>query len=226
MTTRGLGLIEHHDARNALYPLPRAAATKSGAIAFKPKAVHHRQYRYWNQNGYPRCTAYGTVTTLSAAHPYNIPPIHPDALYEKIQEFDRSQGRDFGVDGGATVTAALETARALGWISEYRWAYDLPTMQAAILKAPLIVGTDWYAEMWNRDNKGNVVFDPDEDGEWVGGHLYTLNGYEPGRGWRYPSTWDDGDYWISDPLMLRLIRQSGECAQFTEVKLPKLRKSA
>jgi hypothetical protein len=223
------GLQIHHDIRNEKFPL---AAKRPLAVDFTPRPVHHRQYRTYDQGPTPRCTGYGMATLCAAQHEFNVPPISADEWYERNQAHDRAEGRYY--DEGATVVAALETGRDLGIWPAYRWLYTLREMQQAILVKPIVLGTLWFESMWERDEDGNVS-EPDEDEQPVGGHLYIVNAYEVGTGlvdpttgkrlnrWRYPSTWGDGDYWISDRLMHRLLREDGEAAQADEIRLPRVR---
>lgn len=220
------GLRPFHDIRNERYLLSdvvtpmRTARGDAAPITIDVRTIRHRQYAYFDQGNSPECTGYGSVTLLAAAHPFNRPPLSGHEWYVRNVAFDKAHGRDYGADGGATVTAAMEVGRALGFYSAYRWAYTIRTMQLAIQHGPLIVGTAWYDSMWNRDAEG-IVETPADDAEAVGGHLYTLNAFDAHRDlWRYPSTWGDGDYWLPGELVHRLLREDGECAQPDEVKLP------
>jgi hypothetical protein len=221
------GLRPHHDIRNERYliadALPERVYHPLGStepLIYRPQTVHHRQYAHFDQGATPECTGYGSVTLLASADPFNHPPISGHDWYLRNVAFDKAAGRDFGSDGGATVTAAMEVGRALGFYSAYRWAYTIRTMQQAIVRAPLIVGFNWYDKMWDR-NSDNVVREPAPDDEPVGGHLFVLNAYDARHDlWRYPSTWGDGDYWLPGDLVYRLLREDGECAQPDEIKLP------
>lgn len=223
------GLKIFHDIRNERFPL---AAVKPLSTDFVPRSMHHRQYRTYDQGQTPRCTGYGMATLCAAQHEFNVPPISADEWYERNQAHDRAEGRTYSE--GATVVAALETGRDLGIWPAYRWLYTIAEMQQAILAKPIVLGTNWYESMWTRDEFGNVT-EPGDNDEPVGGHLFIVNAYRlvssvrtasgvqvQGR-WRYPSTWGDGDYWISDRLMHRLLRESGEAAQADEIRLPKER---
>jgi hypothetical protein len=197
------GLVIHHDPRNERYllvdSLPRLAVARTGPAEFTPTTRRHRQYAYFDQGQTPECTGYGSVTLLATADPYNKPPLTGHDWYLKNVAFDRAAGRIY--DGGATVTAAMEVGRQLGFYTEYRWAYTMRTMQEAILKGALIAGTYWYDSMFERSPEGIVNAKRDL--------------------WRVPNTWNDGDYFIPGDLMYRLVREEGEIAQPSEIKLPK-----
>jgi hypothetical protein len=215
------GLVIFHDRRNENYLLTDKLPRAVGAAPFVPTTRHHRQYARFDQGATPMCTGYGSVTLLATAHPYNRAPISGVDWYRKNVAFDRAHGRVYSE--GATVTAALEVGRALGYYSEYRWMYTVAVMQQAIVRAPLIAGTLWYDSMFERDEDG-IVGMPGPNESTDAGHLYTINGYDAARDlWRVPNTWNDGDYFIPGDLMHRLLREEGEVAQPTEIKLPTTR---
>jgi hypothetical protein len=216
------GLHIHHDPRNERFLMTRKVS-ETGPVVFKPKTAKHRQYRYYNQGQEPSCTGYGSVTLLATGDPFNVPPITGSAWYILNQEYDRNV-LGLHYSEGATVTAALAVGKNQGYYSEYRWAYEILTMQEAIVKAPLIAGTYWYPSMFTRDDKG-IVKMPGEGESPVGGHLYCINGYDAKRDlWRIPNSWGDGDYFFPGELMHRLLREEGEVAQVDELKLPKAKK--
>jgi hypothetical protein len=228
MTPHDPGLVIHHDPRNEKFllkdSLPRMAVPRSGPVEWKPTTRRHRQYAYFDQGQTPECTGYGSVTLLATADPYNKPPLSGHEWYLKNVAFDRAAGRFY--DGGATVTAAMEVGRALGFWSEYRWSYTMRTMQEAILLGALIAGTYWYDSMFTRDAEG-IVMVPGPNDRTDAGHLFTINGYDAKRDlWRVPNTWADGDYFIPGDLMYRLVREEGEIAQPSEIKLPTAKRAA
>jgi hypothetical protein len=230
VNARGTGLVIHHDQRNENFlltdslPKPKGAR-KAGPSEFVPKTVAHRQYHYFDQsivrerqNG---CTGYSCETAMATAQPFNKDLITGDEWYRLNQLFDRINGRNYGPDGGATVTAAMEVGRSLGVFSEYRWAYMIRTMQEAILRGILIAGTYWYPSMFRRDAEGIVRVPGPNDSAGDLGHQYVIRKYDSRRDiWWVPNTWGDGDYGIPGDLMYRLVREEGEISQPTEIKLP------
>ena len=215
------GMVIHHDIRNENHLAKDGVLRAMGAtspVEFKPSSKLHRQYHYFDQGNNPSCTGYGTATYLATAHEYTKSSIAGSEWYRRNVEFDRSQGRYY--DGGATCVAAFEVARQAGAISGYQWMYSIKEMQQAILLRPIVMGTNWYYEMWDRDPEKIVRFRANQPGQNVGGHFYVLNGYDAQRDlWRNPETWGDGDYWIPGEVMYRLLREDGECA--IAVEFPK-----
>lgn len=217
------GMVIHHDIRNenhlARNGVLRAVAAPGTEAMFKPATKMHRQYQHFDQGNNPSCTGYGTATYLATAHEYTKSNITGAEWYARNVAFDESQGRFY--DGGATCVAAFEVAKKAGAISAYQWMYTVKEMQQAILIRPIVMGTNWYYDMWERDNENIIKFKASDPGQNVGGHFYVLNGYDAHRDlWRNPETWGDGDYWIPGDVMYRLLREDGECA--IAVEIPKL----
>jgi hypothetical protein len=233
------GLVIHHDIRNENYlytdTQPKLVAKRAAKAAEVPiRTVHHRQYRRYDQGNNPSCTGFGMVTYCAAAHEFNAPPISGEEWYAENVKRDQANGLFF--DGGATVTAALETGRALGLWSVYRWIYDLPNLLRALQTRPVVAGTVWYDSMFQRDAEG-IVSRPLKTQRTNAGHLYTIGAYDAARDlldveqtWApYPGEvsmpYGGWVYRIPGELMARLIREEGEIAVPDEVKLPR-RKAA
>lgn len=225
---RNPGLVIHHDIRNENF-LARDGILRKAIQeqtvrpvneGFIPKTKSHRQYKYYDQGQTPKCTAFGTLTYLATANPFNRPTVGKKTLdghelYTMIQQEDIRNGYHF--DEGATVTAALEVARRFGWIERYEWMYTIKSMQQLILIAPLLAGTYWYDSMSERDAEG-IVKSPRSFDTTDSGHLYDIHKYDAKRDiWWVANTWGDGDYGIPGDLMHRLVREEGEIAIATEI---------
>lgn len=232
------GLHVVHDVRNEqwLYTdtQPKLVAARGAAKAeVVVKTKKHHAYRRYDQIG-GSCTGFGPVTYAAVAHEFNVSPIDGLEWYRRNQERDRAQGLNF--EEGATVASSMETGKALGIWTAYRWIYDTANMERAMQTRPLIAGTNWYAEMFERDREG-IVRIPPKTASPVGGHEYTLGAWIKERGlWRVDQTWQPTAaeaslpykgwcYFIPGELMARLVREEGEIAIPDEVKLPKLPKA-
>lgn len=192
------------------------------------KSKAHHQYARFDQALTPKCTGFSGVTYCAAAHEYNRPPVSGDEWYARNQENDRKDGNVF--DEGATVTASMKTGQQLGLWSVYRWIYDVPNMERAIQDRPLLGGTVWYPEMFERDKEG-IVRMPSKTSTPVGGHMFHIGAWNKKRGlWRIDNTWKPEGaelslpykgwcYFIPAELMYRLVREEGEIAVPDEVKL-------
>jgi hypothetical protein len=224
------GLVIHHDRRNEdyLYTDAQPRMVERGA---RPKdedaTVNHRAYARWPQSG-PSCTGFSPVTRCTMAHEFNRAPISGLEWYRRNQERDRKNGLYF--DGGATVTSSMMTGRDLGLWGEVRWVYDEPNLRRALQDQPVEAGTVWYPSMFQRTPDG-VVKMPGKNERPVGGHQYTIGGWIKERGlYRIDNTWEPYPeetsmpyggwvYFVPAELMNRLIREEGEIAVTTEVRL-------
>lgn len=171
---KGLGRVPHFDDRNQNFRIRALVATPA------PIAITSR---YWNstalyldQGNTQACTAYSLLHYMAdgpVTHRGANPLAAPEAVYRLIQSIDRSEGRDYGEDGGATMLAQSKAAVSVGWYGEYRWGYTLDEMVKALLTiGPVLLGTNWREGMMNTDASGRVH----ATGPIVGGHAYVING--------------------------------------------------
>jgi len=94
------------------------------------------------------------------------------ALYHLAQKYDQWPGEDYG---GSSVLGAAKAALHLGFIGEYRWAFNIDDMLRAIATiGPVVCGTTWMNSMFDPLPTGELVIDP-SSGE-AGGHSYTFRG--------------------------------------------------
>lgn len=212
MTTgeHGLGRIQIPDERDRGFLM-------SAAVAEAPK----RRWRYWNANGWwgdqgatSQCVAYsllhmvadGPVTTKGVADPV----MPPRDLYQAAQRIDAWPGENYD---GTSVRAGAKVLQDAGWISEYRWAWDVDTVVRALLDAgPVVVGTTWHDDMFTPDGRGFVH----ATGRSAGGHAYVLNGVNTDREVvRLKNSWGrewglNGHAWLSFRDLEQLIKDYGE----------------
>lgn len=93
-------------------------------------------------------------------------------LYNKAQMLDEWPGEDYE---GTSVLAGAKAASELGFIGEYRWAFDHDDLLKAIaFVGPAVVGTNWYNSMFSPGPYG--ILDVDPSSGVAGGHSYLLRG--------------------------------------------------
>lgn len=225
--TPGLGRVHHYDVRNENFLLTPSRGIRSVASAVArtlgiQRARNWHQWLHFFQRNTPRCTAYGSATWL-AADPLHatvdwLRHLDVDGWYADNVAEDRAHGRSF-LDG-ATTLAAMEVGKRRGYWDKYEWSYNLDVIRNTVHdQQPVIFGTDWFQSMWTRNADG-VVKMPGATEKPAGGHLYCINGYDPKRGlYRNPETWNDGDYWLPEELVKRLIGDGGECVLPHKLKI-------
>jgi hypothetical protein len=169
----GLGRIPHYDPKNERFRIRALAIEPMPAIT----------QRYWNdtawhgdQGATSQCTAYSLLHYMAdgpITHRSANPVSTPDATYRLIQSIDRSEGRDYGVDGGATMLAQSKAAVSVGWYGEYRWGYTVDECVRALLTSgPVILGINWYTGMFDPLPSGRLSV----TGSLAGGHAIVANG--------------------------------------------------
>lgn len=194
-----------------------------------PKRASRRKYRYWYSSGWwgnqgtsSQCVAYGWSHWLSDGpirQKGPQPVMDPGVLYHEAQLVDEWPGPPPPYDG-TSVRAGAKVLQSLGYISSYHWATTLDELIQAVLGSwPVVVGTNWYAGMFNpgADNFARI------SGSVVGGHCYLVNGVnmdiEAGR---IKNSW--GRSWgrsgfaqVSFKDLERLIKEDGEICVAQEV---------
>lgn len=231
MSQAGLGRVYVPDKQDHNYPVR----------ALMGREPSKREFRYWNamrwwgdQGGTSMCVAYSwahwserpqnnqtTPWQSQGGHVYDRnlrkyvyrgtpPQIDLDAGYKWMQQNDYWAGEDYD---GTSVRAGAKYMQNLGLVSNYYWAYDIPTIAKTILeKGPVVVGTDWTMDMFVTDSDRFIH----PTGEPAGGHAYLLDGVSMrNRFFRIKNSW--GRNWgfkgfakISFDNMSKLMENHGE----------------
>lgn len=216
----GLGRRPQWDARNLLYQLPRR---------FVPKTLRRRMWYggpVLDQGATPQCVGYAGWGWLAAGPVTNRPKFTPTELYRWAQERDEWPGLDYE---GSSTLGLMKALKFKGYIREYRWALDAETLAAWVLTTgPVLVGTNWYLDMFTPDRRGFIQ----PTGEEVGGHEWRIVGADRdltalddskgafrmvnswGRGWGA-----NGRAWISFRHMDLLLANNGDAVTALEIKL-------
>lgn len=210
-----LGRLPDPDPRDANYPM-RALLTIPPTL----------KTRYWwaggawlDQGATGTCVGHGWAHWIEDG-PRTWPgTVDPYAIYLAACMRDTFVGNDNGdLNYGTSVRAGAEAVVAMGRASEYRWAWDVPTIVDAILtKGPVVVGTNWYSSMMMLDEGFLEVY-----GGIAGGHCYVLNGVSTVKGIvRVKNSWgrgwgNKGHAYLSLEDLERLIGEDGEACMAVE----------
>lgn len=132
----------------------------------------------WNDQGQEgACVGYAWSHELNA-RPAVFPsgPDHAKSIYYRARQLDPWPGEDYsGTSVLAGIKAAMETKTAAGKpvYEEYRWAFGInDTLRVAGLRGPVVLGINWYENMYEPDSDNFIH----ADGEIAGGHAILLNG--------------------------------------------------
>lgn len=224
------------DGRDRDYPMRPEATDHEGQDAL------NRGYRYWWADGWwgdqwytPQCVAYAWLHWAEdgpTTHHPRVPNrqasvmaqgqaiLNPDTVYREAQKIDEWPGEDYD---GTSVRAGAKILQRHGYITEYRWTWDLDVMAEAILvEGPVVVGTWWYESMFYPDDDGLITV----GGNTAGGHAYLVNGVNRNEGkFRIKNSWgrewgNNGFAWISFDDMGRLLDEYGEACLAIEQEQP------
>lgn len=119
--------------------------------------------RTYDLAGYPK-----PVASFQSANGPITPNDFAQVLYKLAKTMDEWAGEDYE---GSSVLGALKAAASLGFIGEYRWAFNFDDMLAALSHiGPVVVGTTWYDSMF--DPRPSGLLEVDNKSGDAGGHAY------------------------------------------------------
>lgn len=210
----GLGRLPSSDERDRSFMIKKSLTTRTS--------------RYWNAEGWwgnqkseSSCVGFSWAHWIEdgpVVHGGIAPIVDPTFIYNEAQLVDEWEGNSYD---GTSVRAGAKVLQGLGRITEYQWAFDVSTLINAILtKSPVVVGTDWFEEMFYPNEKYLIKV----SGELVGGHAYVLNGVSTKtKLFRIKNSWgrdwgNRGHAYISFADMEMLIDRDGEICIGTEAK--------
>lgn len=178
-TDRRLDLVREPDARNASY---RVADVLTERQLQRPRSYTWRVERVLDQKSQGACVGFAWAHELLARPAVIHDPIidHRFAvenIYWAAQRHDRYPGGAYPdampIMAGTSVLAAAKVIHAFGYMREYRWAYTLEEVVAAIaFKGPVVLGGGWFEGMQRPDENAFVA----PTGSWRGGHCVLLTG--------------------------------------------------
>lgn len=138
--------------------------------------------------------------------------------YRQMQDVDEWEGNNYD---GTSVRAGAKIMQSMGYIGEYRWAWDLETVIDAVTRVgPVVMGTNWYRSMFYPNDRGLVTI----SGPIDGGHAWLLDGASRKHGMaRAKNSWSKnwgrrGRFWIPFEDLERLINEEGEACLALEVQ--------
>jgi C1A family cysteine protease len=178
-----------------------------------------------DQGRTPQCVAYSSIGFLTA-HPVVNKAIDFKEFYDACQRVDEWEGEDYE---GTSVRAGFKVLKERGYVSGYQWALNADTVAQHILTtSPVVVGTDWYLDMFTPTSDGYIT----ATGSVEGGHAWLLVGVNLMRhnpdgtlgAFRMRQSWgpgwgQNGRAWVTYSDMDKLIRSDGEACAAVEQKV-------
>jgi hypothetical protein len=168
---RRLDRIPQFDPRSRNFPI-RALI---GDVTLKPKRWTCLPRLDQGRQG--ACVGFGWSAEL-AADPVRVKVSDGTALalYHRAQQLDEWPGEAYE---GTSVLAGAKAVQEQGHLVEYRWAFGVDDVLAAIsAHGPVVIGVDWMRGMMDTDARGYIV----PTGDVVGRHCTLLRGLIRERG--------------------------------------------
>lgn len=189
-----------------------------------------RESKFWaegtvlDQGSEGACVGFGWLAELLAE------PTQPDEqptpefankvaklFYKEAQRIDEWPGEDYS---GTSVLAGAKIMKDYGYISEYRWCFNIDDIiDAVVSEGPVVIGIPWYSSMYQTNSQGLTGV----RGESVGGHCIVLTGYHPAKlfgrqsleVFRWRNSWGtdygiEGSGYIRVSDLRRLFLEGGE----------------
>ena len=165
------------------FPLGRKVQHDVRSFKFAAPEEHPVKTKTWRRYG--RILDQGDVgscTGNAAAQAANSFPLRTKgkimteadalALYTRATELDSFEGTYPSEDTGSSGLAVAKAGVEKGLWTRYEWAFGLDHMLSSLMEGPLLIGTDWYHDMFWPDVNGFVK----PTGTLVGGHEYLCSG--------------------------------------------------
>jgi hypothetical protein len=221
--SRAFGRTIAPDNRDQLYLMRDVLPDEGPQVTSQYWDDHH----WWGDQGEtPQCVGYSwahwiedgpVVHLLDRSAP---PVVQPSYIYYEAQKVDEWEGEDYD---GTSVRAGVKVLHRLGYVTEYRWAWDARTVADTVLAVgPVVVGTWWTEGMSYPDGSGRIL----PTGRVQGGHAYVINGYdEATRLFRVKNSWGP-DWGVNGYGFLHfddldaLLRWDGEACLAIEARVP------
>jgi hypothetical protein len=169
---RRLDRIPQFDNRSRQFPI-RALI---GDVPLKPKRWTCLPRLDQGREG--SCVGHGWAHEL-AADPVRVRDVtHGTALaiYHRAQQLDEWPGEQYE---GTSVLAGAKAVQEQGHMAEYRWAFGVDDVLAALsAHGPVVIGVDWHEGQMRTDARGYIT----PTGPVMGGHCTLLRGLIRERG--------------------------------------------
>lgn len=217
---RNLDWVSRHDPRSLNYPV-FAAGTP---VVLRDRDWAPGQVLDQGQEG--ACVGFGWTgealaapvkVDLARVKAVNIPDGNAFArnAYHTAQTLDETPGENYE---GTSVLAGAKTMVKFGLLKEYRWAFGIDDVAAALsAKGPVVLGINWYQDMYEAPNGILTVGGPLAGGHCILAHRYRLPGTifkdEAAIGLQnsWGTSWgDQGRAWIRASALATLLKTNGE----------------
>jgi hypothetical protein len=208
-----LDRIQQFDERSRMYSIEQTDK--------KLRSYTWRCNDWFDQGREGACVGFALGHEL-AARPSEVKGLNYKYLVEKIyweaQKIDIWEGGSYPranpVYHGTSVLAGVKVVKKLGFIEEYRWAFNFNSVLYGLgHNGPAVLGIPWTRDMYKPDSDGFI----EPNGEVVGGHAILARAVNIKEGYvTLRNSWGEdwgkhGDCYIKFEHLKGLLRMGGEC---------------
>lgn len=162
---RTLDRIIEFDEKSKQFPIRELLPPKA------PRSYTWGINTWLDQGQEGACVGFGWAHDLAARPRVEKDVNQPYA--ENIYHLAQAMDGDHSPHEGSTVLAGAKAVTQLGRIKEYRWAFGLDdVIQTLSYHGPVVLGTNWYNDMFHPDAKGFIH----PTGGVAGGHCILIKG--------------------------------------------------
>jgi hypothetical protein len=209
-----LDRVEQFDERSRGYSIGSIRTTR------KLRSYTWRCNDWFDQGTEGACVGFALGHEL-AARPAEVKGLSYDFLVENVyweaQKSDPWHGGSYPgavpVYHGTSVLAGVKRIKDLGYIKEYRWAFNIDDVLYGIgHNGPAVLGIPWHNDMYYPDDKGFIK----PTGDVVGGHAILARAVNVKKGYvtlrnSWGKEWGkDGDCYITFEDLEKLLKDRGE----------------
>jgi hypothetical protein len=200
--------------RDFITPAMRARAAQVTAQVWNVPSV-------LDQGATPHCVGYAWATYGIA---FPVPDAWDNSMGEKIYYAAKVIDGEPGQEDGSTTQSGVQAFMQFSQLqnNSYAFATNLQDIITWVLaNGPVVVGTNWYNNMFNPSSSGLVTIAPNDT--VAGGHEYTVNGVDTIAGLFYltnswGTSWANGGHFLMDfATFQRLQTEGGDCCTASEV---------
>lgn len=182
-----LGRRIEHDPQSKQYPARRATRPRTVVWDHKAPVLDQGDLGSCTGNALAQCL---NTTKFVRSRPQRryLDESYARLLYAKATALDDIPGQWPANDTGSSGLAVAKAGVALGYLARYEHAFGFDHFAAAIALQPVIVGTNWYDDMFDPDSRGWVH----PTGGMAGGHEYLAIGINHRERYvRFINSWSD-----------------------------------
>lgn len=204
-------------------PRSRDFAAETSGVEIRT-VMHPRNVPILDQGQFGSCTgnaAIGCIYSGSYVHD-EFPVFQPTedgakALYSAAECID-GDGPFPPHDNGSSGLSVAKALKSVGMIKSYRHAFSLEAALKALQSNPVIVGVNWYSDMYVPDADGRIRI----TGELRGRHEFVVRGCDAEKGLvmcdqSWGASWGaEGRFLLSWEDLGTLLGRSGDVIQFVQ----------